>query len=385
MRAIAAVLVVLFHASLTEMLNPFADTNVADGYKLVFSKAGWLAVSFFFVLSGFVLTWSARPTDTVTGFWKRRLLKIYPNHIVVFALSMVLFAAATAKAAVWLPNLLLIHSWFPRETTFISINQPAWSLCAELLFYLIFPFVIPVVRRMSARALWSTAAAMVTGMVALQVVVDLFLPQGPITVNHPLSEPQWWISYNFPPSRLFEFILGMVMARLVMAGKCPRIGLAPAALLMAAGYAVALVVPWQYGLTVAMIVPIAVLVCSLAQADVADRHTFLRSRTMIWLGEISFATYMFHFVVLVMAGKWLDGRLLATPAATALVVAALLVSLLGGWLLYVGVERPVMRRFGRTRPKPGAVGETPAPREQPREPGEPRDDREREMAASGQH
>jgi peptidoglycan/LPS O-acetylase OafA/YrhL len=39
-------------------------------------------VSFFFVLSGFVLTWSARPDDIATGFWRRRIARIYPVHLV---------------------------------------------------------------------------------------------------------------------------------------------------------------------------------------------------------------------------------------------------------------------------------------------------------------
>jgi peptidoglycan/LPS O-acetylase OafA/YrhL len=43
------------------------------------------------VLSGFVLTWSARKYDTVRQFWHRRFLKIFPHHIVAFAIALILY------------------------------------------------------------------------------------------------------------------------------------------------------------------------------------------------------------------------------------------------------------------------------------------------------
>ena len=45
-------------------------------------NVGYTGVSFFFVLSGFVLTWSAKPSTGVRQFWWRRFARIWPAHFV---------------------------------------------------------------------------------------------------------------------------------------------------------------------------------------------------------------------------------------------------------------------------------------------------------------
>ncbi|MFG2022842.1 acyltransferase family protein [Streptomyces sp. NPDC048825] len=357
LRFIAAALVFAFHSSLTNFpLSPFADEDVAHGYEWLFSKAGWMGVSFFFILSGFVLTWSARGSDTLTSFWRRRLLKIYPNHVVVWALAMLLFAAQFTPPSAWVPNLFLIHSWFPQHDTFISVNLPSWSLCSELLFYLLFPFFLKLVRKIPVRQLWLWAGAMVVGMIGIQLVVQFLLPSSPQTPEkYPLSVVQWWFAYNFPPVRLFEFLLGMITARAVLAGRWIRLPLGAAGALVALSYAAALAAPWLYGLYAVTAIPLALLIVSVAQVDTAGRRTALRSRAAIWLGEISFGFYVIHYVVMyVVRTMIMDEGRVGTLAGFAVLAVIFGVSMVGGWLLYIGVERPVMRRWGRSR-KPAAT------------------------------
>lgn len=352
LRFIAAALVFFFHSSFFEPLtNPFADRGQAEGFQWLFSKAGWMGVSFFFVLSGFVLTWSSRRDDTVTGFWRRRLLKIFPNHVAMWALAMLLFAGATTPLTSWLPNLFLLHSWFPQHDIYISVNAPSWSLCSELLFYLLFPFLIGPVRRIRTERLWAWAGAAVIGMLALETAVDLLVPDQPRTPEgFPISSLQFWLGYNFPPGRLFEFVLGMLLARLVLAGRFPRVPLTAALALVVAGYALALNVPFLYGFTVATIVPVAVLVCAVAVADVDGRRTLLSGRTMRWLGEVSFGFYLAQYVVLYYGRiHVLDNRTYGLLGGVLELLALFLVTLALGWLLMVCVERPVMRRWARPR------------------------------------
>src|SRR5690242_14192774 len=99
LRFVAALCVFAYHAWLPiPALRLVNDDGVAYGVYGKVSQAGGLGVGFFFVLSGFVLTWSARPGDTPKSFWRRRIVKIYPNYAVAWLLAMVLFAAAYTPA-----------------------------------------------------------------------------------------------------------------------------------------------------------------------------------------------------------------------------------------------------------------------------------------------
>ncbi|KPC93336.1 isovaleryltransferase, partial [Streptomyces sp. NRRL F-6602] len=92
MRFVAAGMVFLSHIATGGTFASGSET--AQALHTVTKTASTVGVSFFFLLSGFVLTWSARPGDTYGGFLRRRLVKIYPNHLFTFCLAMVLFAAA---------------------------------------------------------------------------------------------------------------------------------------------------------------------------------------------------------------------------------------------------------------------------------------------------
>ncbi|MYW93966.1 acyltransferase, partial [Amycolatopsis rubida] len=185
LRFAAAGLVFAFHSSLTsspvtagQPVNLFADPAVAVPYTEVLNTSGFAAVSFFFVLSGFVLAWSHRPGEPGRSFVRRRLLKIYPNHAVVWAAAMLLFAGATTPVSRWLPNLLLVQSFSPDPGASISVNSPSWSLCSELLFYLVFPLLIGPVARIPERWLWPAAGLVAAAVAAVALLVQFAAPGG---------------------------------------------------------------------------------------------------------------------------------------------------------------------------------------------------------------
>jgi peptidoglycan/LPS O-acetylase OafA/YrhL len=159
--------------------------------------------------------------------------------------------------------------------------------------------------------------------------------------------------------RLLDFALGILVARAVLTGRWRNIGLGWSALLLAISVPLASFVPYLYGQRVVTIVPIVLLVAAAATADTRERFTPFRSRTARWFGEISFAFYLLHFIVLT-GGKSLLDRTFPTPVALALLVAELVAAAGAAALLYTLVERPITRRFSTSRRRQATV---PAQRE----------------------
>ncbi|MTI46157.1 acyltransferase [Roseibium hamelinense] len=75
LRGYAALLVVAFHISLNRFFA--GDAGFVEPGKFLLSNAGWFGVTFFFVLSGFVLTWSLREDDTPGRFMWRRMALLW--------------------------------------------------------------------------------------------------------------------------------------------------------------------------------------------------------------------------------------------------------------------------------------------------------------------
>ncbi|ONI76368.1 hypothetical protein ALI144C_37620 [Actinosynnema sp. ALI-1.44] len=358
MRFVAAGMVFFAHA-FTEF--PTSSGPVATALSTVWAPSAAIGVSFFFVLSGFVLAWSARPDDTARRFWRRRIFKIYPNHVVTFVITLGLMWLTGTLPTVWqfLSNLLLVHSWFPRYDLLDGINGVSWSLACEVFFYASFPLLIAGVRRIAPHRLWWWAAGVVVAIAIVPLVAGLLpgsaLPYAPEVVTW-----QGWFVYFLPPVRALEFVLGMILAEIVRSGRWIPVGMGTATLLAVIGYVPATLVPSTFSLVAYLIVPIALIIGAGAVADVEGRFSPLRSRPLVWLGEISYALYLVHRLVLLYVLGALDlGQSLNDFESVVVVLALFVVSLLLSWLLYRAVEVPVLRRYGSSR----RVGEvTPEPR-----------------------
>jgi peptidoglycan/LPS O-acetylase OafA/YrhL len=350
LRFIAAFLVFFDHVIEVEAL--FEDPSVTEAMLRPAIAAGAMGVCFFFVLSGFVLTWSARQDDTPGRFWRRRAAKILPNHVVtwVAALVVALFAGQALTGVNLLPTLFLVQAWSP-DSALAAVNAPTWSLSVEMAFYLAFPLVLALVRRIPAARLWLTAALLAGAVIALPAVVTHVLPGSGTFAGTDLTWEQFWLVYAFPPARLLEFTLGVVAARLVLTGRMPRIPLLAAGALVVAAFAVQATVAYTaYVVAAVTVVPVAALITAAATADTSGTRSPLRTRPMVWLGEISYAFFMTHFLVLHYGRLWLFGEGTWTiPGAIGVAATLLAATVLVSWALYRLVERPLSRRLGTTR------------------------------------
>jgi len=307
-RAFAALDVVLLH-TLFELGGQGMWSLPRPVIKVVAN--GQSAVSFFFVLSGFILAYTyceAREgLHTLRGsrakFWRARFARIYPLYFLSFVLdaprAVAYFLGATpsrslglAKAAVAGGTYAtLLQSWFPRLTN--AWNTPGWSLSTETFFYLLFPAILALTKTWPARHV--ITAALVLWAIPLGAYAALAL--GHVTdLNHGSIVTLW---RSFPPLRLAEFALGVGVGRLYLSGalrdhmKAMRVACLCAAALAFAVLGLNLGLPANVTQGTLAAPLFAVVICALALGAIPGMH-WLDSPVLLLLGRASYAVYILH-------------------------------------------------------------------------------------------
>ena len=149
-RYCAALVVVFFH------FGRGLDTGIPAINRAL--EHGPAMVSYFFVLSGFILTtvYAVRtaPFDR-RGFYAARFARIVPVYLLalLFTVIVLLPAAEPIPIAQLVLQASLTHAWLPGNVAYL--NYPSWSLSVEALFYLVFPFILPYMARSSAKRLFA--------------------------------------------------------------------------------------------------------------------------------------------------------------------------------------------------------------------------------------
>lgn len=319
---------------------------------------GYEGVPFFFILSGFVMTWVARPTVTVPHYYWRRFARIWPLLAVTTLVTISLMkwwwhAPISKQDILW--TLTFTQAWTTDH--FMTMNIVTWTLSVEAFFYLAFPLVLRFLLRRSAGFLALVAAAAVATTAATRIAV-LLLDHSPESERLLVSSP-----LMLSPM----FVLGVCTGLLVRRGRRPPFGTGVAAALTVGTILLCwaweqhpdLLHPFQgeIGFFDAVLMPaFALLIACAALSDVRAAHSarhlrsMLRSRTLVKLGEWSFAYYLCHAVVLKVfaragfrpgPGLVRDTAEMCAAALAALVVAALLHEL---------VEKPAERRLRKLLP-----------------------------------
>ena len=344
----------------------------------LFSRSGW-AVSAFFILSGFVLTWITKPGERTRDFYRRRFAKVYPVHLVttLVAIVLVAYTYATPGWPIVGRHLLLIQTWFPDQFSYFGLNGVSWSLGCEAFFYLCWPFLVPAIMRMTTRGVYLTiGVSTVISVVAPALVASTFTLLSPPPFEM-VSTEQWggplvyWFAYVFPPARLPEFVIGIAFAVLIRRGKWFSVGAPAAIALCFVAWAINMRVDNYLNTHAIMMIPLALLVSALILADRQAasaepssaylRWSPFRGRALVWFGEISFSFYATHQLVVEQLGtriwvygnKWglLPGDVVwPWYGVLGMWVLQFAVALGVAWVLYRTVEVPMMRLL---RPRNG--------------------------------
>jgi peptidoglycan/LPS O-acetylase OafA/YrhL len=366
-RFIAALWVVVYHLGV-------ARFGVADGPVRDLVEKGPLAVSYFFVLSGFVLAWSSTHADrgawSPRAFLRRRFFRLWPVHACAFLVALPTAIAIMKRGgeddvagrviadAVW--SISMLQAFSPTHA--LAINPPAWSLSAEFFFSVLFAVAAPVVLRLgdgiyARRAIvgvvvcWVLASA---PSVAYVVADPDGLAAAGVAVDH-TARGYFLSAHNYHPLvRAPEFLAGVFLCLWVRES--------------AAGLVARRVVVGFVGVVAAVVVVVVVVVAGALDVPAPLLHNGLllpcflaivvaltvfhqlgRGRLWQGLGAASFALYMLHVPLLYWAAGLSQRRgenVLDSASAAVLVVVAIIgVSV----AVYTCVERP-LARLGRPPP-----------------------------------
>jgi peptidoglycan/LPS O-acetylase OafA/YrhL len=308
-------------------------------------------VSFFFVLSGFVLHLSYRGAIAnyefgFGSFMIRRWFRLWPAHaaalllVVALAPSISFADIASAFSAFEVFQIVfMFHALNPDIGVYYAINPPAWSISTEFLFYLFLPLLSGLAVRNRGVVLGGGFAFLA---VYLVVIGSLDLDENQLTS----------VLYISPLARIFEFVLGVVACESwTQAGRGTRLharatlaealSLGIVALAMYSTQAVAGFAAELSGRTleryveVAFAAPPFALLITVFASQQGRISQALTARPFVRLGEISFALYLVHLTLLHYVGNlsWVKPLPVAAQVGVYIVVA-----LVASWLCFRTVE-----------------------------------------------
>lgn len=332
--------------------------------------SGFVGVDIFFVISGFVVTWSLISHEGdhsgILGFWRRRILRIFPALLVAVVGGLVLLAlffavaveqhfvaaARTGLAALFgVSNIYLLRSssdYFLLDQS-INLFNHTWSLGVEEQFYFLFAVIFFSIRRFG-RERWK--ALFLWGVSALSAAsLAMFLAKG--------MKGDLAIYYGLH-ARFWELGIGAMLA--VAFSMAPtRHSATDWRAELAAGVGVVLMIGAAFlphGMRTEFVLPVivAVLGAALFIGAGSFRTTFVARMFahpgMIAIGLLSYSLYLWHWPVLSLF------RISVGLSIPAIIAAAVLTSLVA-WLSFTFVEAPSQRYkgtlFGRILPVAGAA------------------------------
>ncbi|WP_412474756.1 acyltransferase family protein [Rhizobium sp. WW22] len=306
------------------------------------------AVSFFFVLSGFILAYGQKSLETpeeIFRFYVGRVARIWPAHVVsaLVAIIIILHQGAAISPFAAAMNLLLLQSWVPDPGVFFSLNGVSWSLSDEIFFYILFPFIVLAARTQTLKWLLGSAIATALMIGAVSFASDHML--------------RLWGASISPLTRLSEFVLGIAASQVFGRVRGVALGQLNATILeIAALISVILAMRLgNYDLLLRVGIPdaqalwfantgggfafaFAITVLALQQGAISR---LLQARVLVYLGEISFALYLTHQLVF-RTGIW--------SGSTADLIIYWAATILAAMGLHHFVERPFQRIIMRRAP-----------------------------------
>ena len=287
----------------------------APDVLLIFASNGWVSTSFFFLLSGFILAYlywgdDGQLTTTRRRFWLLRAARIYPIHLIVMVIVLFMKTpyhlsqetplgtlvpsaiATTALVQAWVPPWIPLWSW------------PTWTISVLVFLYLIMPWLMTTLARLSRRQMIMALVAMPFVSLIPTAIYAARLYSGAawdmnvdmLVANNPL----FWVPY---------FAAGMLTARVFSLSRFRPPGTEPSwlawgdlALLVVVGIALTpgIEQPLKFFIRQGLLMPIfMVIVLDLARGRGLMARFFSLPGTA-FLGETGYSVFIWQNVVILL-------------------------------------------------------------------------------------
>ena len=364
------------------LLVVFVHYEIIFGDFVVYGAFGTTALSWFFVLSGFIITYSypnlSSPSD-LKRFYIHRFIRIYPTYFLAVVISALFVSIGfsvlderffsevrrpfeisydlpqTKDFQFWLSTTLK-HLTFSQslssiETLKLVFNGPLWSLVLEVYFYLAFPVLLFVLRPFNSFP--RIIAALFIGYAFQFLLIQYFLPDVEVYDVMNLNVP----IYTNPAIRGLEFVFGMLLYKafvlLPPITTKEKLNLLPLLLIVLAFIAINVLgekyIPYQYSMFFSGVPIVALLVISLSRAHWYP--TDFANKVCLWAGGISYVLYCLHWPLMEMFQLWnIIPQIITFPLHLLLLLVFLI---LISHLIYRWVETPtrkfLYRKFDTSR------------------------------------
>jgi peptidoglycan/LPS O-acetylase OafA/YrhL len=344
-RFLAALAVFVSHVSLIPGMETFTG-------GLVVFDLGVVGVSFFFVLSGFILTYNYGEVFRYGVSWGNyrrfvwdRFSKIYPVHFAALVMVLPIQILSPNLPLDWhaVPvHLLLLQCWWPSWGSYVEyLNVPSWSISCEWFFYLMAPTTMFLA--LGGRRRWVPVVAATLYVFGL----GLFLSRDPSHHGY-LYLVSW-----FAPSRILEFLVGVFLARFFMTSPIKELSVfsrwaqVSGFALLALGASYRPYAPWPLHGGLLYVPGSTLLVLGLAGGH-GPVAAWLSRPLLNRLGLASFCLYMIQAPMLrAIKGVWLRSGWMVQSWTMLFVVAAALFVLVqcAALALHLCYEMPAQKRL----------------------------------------
>ncbi|CDN43082.1 Putative Acyltransferase, partial [Paenibacillus sp. P22] len=350
LRGMAALLILFYHGQHFISRDFAFGDKVPDGYWLKTTNPisslfieGHTAVALFMVLSGFIFTYGAYDKSmNYWGFIRNRLFRIYPMFLLLMVVG--IYAYPGNFNFIGMLQTLFFLSNAQGSLNLGEFSAMFWTISVEFLFYLIFPFLLRMMRNEGAKKM------------LLLIVVAIVFRTLAMLFGSNIRELSYWTIVG----RIDQFIIGMLAAKVFIELKLSRkswflIFCASAVLVITELFAFNRLGGWQISANWKVIWPTtegtlwAVFIVSYVKVFSENKNIIQKSLSRI--GEISFSIYLIHYIIvkLVIYRHWTisfssnafrDGML---NSLILVVPITILISI----LTYHVVEKPFLKFRGK--------------------------------------